>query len=222
MFGISTVFGFLAMTAKKNIIKTYCTVLSVSAVSALLVISPAGASSLTTNPDQSTGSDFRAQVLVVDAYKRMQKGDYSSAVQILQKALRLDSTNTEAHRYLAFSFLHTGLVSLALQESKQVLESGTDLPQDHFAMGEAQFYTGKPELALKSYQGALQMNPLFTQARIGVVRCLIAMGKVRQAKDICLKAAYNSPCYQSKIQFKKLLNEMDSRMQAIGSPVAGS
>lgn len=167
-------------------------------------------------------AEYRAQQLVINAYKQIIRGEFSSAVPILQKALQLNSKNTEAHRYLAFSFLRSGLVSHALEETQKTLDLGADLPQDHFAMAEAQFYLGRPEQAIKFYINALKIDPLFAQARIGVIRSLIAMGKVDEARQICLKAAYNSPNYSSGLQFKKLLNEMQSRTPAGGPAVSGS
>jgi tetratricopeptide (TPR) repeat protein len=195
--------------------------ITAAAVSGLLAGS-VQASELTIDQNSTAATDFQAQQLVIGAYKLMLKSDYASAVPVLQKSLKLDADNAEAHRYLAFSLLHQGQVAQALQESKKVLEMGSDLPHDHFAMGEAQFYDGKPDLALKFYIGALQINPLFVQARLGVIRSLIAMGKVQQARQICMDAAYKSPGWQKKAQFKKLLDEMDTRSQIASQRTFGS
>lgn len=156
------------------------------------------------------------------AYNHITHGDYDSAIPLLKKAVKVKPDDPEAHRYLAFSYLRKGLVTQALTEQKQVMNSGKELPHDHFALGEANFYDGKPKEAIKSYKEALIMNPLFVEARIGVIRSLQALGKNREAKAICEDAAYNSPDFKSKGQFKKLLNEMNAHTQIASTANYGS
>ena len=201
------------MMTNKRLIKITCLAVLPLTASFFLLNNAVQATELTTIQNPATADSSQSRQLVISAYKLIQSGDYSSAIPVLQKSLKLDPDNTNAHRYLSYSFFHTGLAARALEESRQVIEAGGDLAQDHFALAEAHFYVGKPELALKSYMSALQINPLYTPARIGVVRSLIALGKVEQAKLICQNAANNSPGFQSKSQFKKLLAEMNAHTQ---------
>lgn len=151
--------------------------------------------------------------MVQKAYKSIKQGDYDNAIPLLKKAVEIDPSNTDAHRYLAYSYLKKGLVTLSLSESKALVEGGSRIPHDHFALGEANFYNSKFKEALRNYKDALVLDPKFTDARMGVIRSLLAMNKTQEAKAICEDAAYNSPTIQSKGQFKKLLNEMNSRTQ---------
>lgn len=162
------------------------------------------------------------QRMVQKAYKNIKQGDYDSAIPLLKKAVEIDPSNEDAHRYLAYSYLKKGLVTLSLTESKSLVEGGSRLPHDHFALGEANFYNSKFKEALRNYKDALVLDPKFTDARMGVIRSLLAMNKTQEAKTICEDAAYNSPTIQSKGQFKKLLNEINSRSQIASTIRYGS
>lgn len=161
------------------------------------------------------------KVKLIKAYELINKKNYDEALPLLKQVLKSDSANVEAHRYLAHCYLHKGLVSLSLSESKQVEELGTELPHDMFALAEALFYNGKTKEALKFYKEALVLNPLFIEARMGFIRGLMALGKVQQAKKICYDAAYKSPGSKAKYQFKRLYDELNNKTQLAGT-ICGS
>ena len=195
-----------------------------SGIPFLLAVSIAGsfAASIDASAAESNSAATAQHTKLVRAYKHIKHGNYDSAIPLLKTAVKSKPEDPQAHRYLAYSYLQKGLVTQALTEQKQVMHSGTELPHDHFTLGEAQFYDGKPKDAIKSYREALVRNPLFVEARIGVIRSLLALGKTREAKAICEDAAYNSPDFKSKGQFKKLLNEMNARTQIASTANYGS
>ncbi len=154
-----------------------------------------------------------SQQMVLKAYKHIKSGDFKSAIPVLQTAVKSDPENSQAHRYLAFSYLNSGMVAKALTHSKQVLALGTEHPHDLYSLGEAHFYDGKPQEAMKYYRDALRINPLHVEARMGAIRSLIAMGKVEEAKSVCEAAAYNSRSEKAKFQFRRMLNDIKSKNQ---------
>ncbi|MBX9724762.1 MAG: tetratricopeptide repeat protein [Candidatus Obscuribacterales bacterium] len=158
-----------------------------------------------------------SQKIVLRAYKQIRQGNFDTAIPLLKTAVKIDPENTEAHRYLAYSYLHCGKVTQALSESKQVVDAGSEHPHDYYTIAEANFYDGKPDQAMKFYRDALLLNPLFAEARMGAIRSLMALGKFEQAKEVCRNAAYNSPSAKSKFEFKKMLNSLDSQTQIAAS-----
>ncbi len=170
----------------------------------------------------STSSDSQSQQMVLKAYKHIKSGDFKSAIPLLKTAVKIDPENSQAHRYLAFSYLHTGMVTQALSHSKQVVDLGTEQPHDFFSLAEAHFYDGKPQEAIKFYRDALRLNPLYAEARMGAVRSLIALGKVQEAKSVCQDAAYNSRSEKTKSQFMKMLNDINTKNQIASSHSFGS
>lgn len=158
-----------------------------------------------------------SQKIVVKAYKQIRQGNFDTAIPLLKTAVKIDPENTEAHRYLAYSYLHSGKVAQALSESKQVVSAGSEHPHDFFTIAEANFYDGNPQQAMKFYRDALILNPLFAEARMGAIRSLMALGKFEQAKTVCRDAAYNSPSAKSKFEFKRMLNNLDAQTQLAAS-----
>ncbi len=167
----------------------------------------------TADPSPTAVDTALSQQIVLKAFKHIKKGDFKTAIPMLQAALKKDPENSEAHRYLAFSYFHSGLVNKALVHSKQVVALGTEHPHDLFSLGEAHFYDGKPQEAIKFYRDALRKDPLHVEARMGAIRSLIAMGKVHEATSACEEAAYSSRSEKAKFKFKRMLNEMKSRNQ---------
>lgn len=183
-----------------------------------VALSPTEASSpvkSTATPSANEGT--HSQQMVLKAYKHIKNGDLKAAIPVLETAVKHDPDNSQAHRYLAFSYLNSGMVTKALAHSKQVVALGTEHPHDLYSLGEAHFYDGKPQEAMKFYRDALRINPLHVEARMGAIRSLIALGKVEEAKSICEAAAYNSRSEKAKFQFKRMLNDIKSKNQIASS-----
>ena len=155
----------------------------------------------------------QSQQMVLKAYKHIQTGDFKSAIPVLEAAVKNDPENSQAHRYLAFSYIKSGMVTKALSHSKQVVALGTEHPHDLFSLGEAHFYDGKPQEAMKCYRDALRIDPLHVEARMGAIRSLIALGKVEEAKVVCENAAYKSRSEKAKFQFRRMLADIKSKNQ---------
>lgn len=163
----------------------------------------------------------KSQPMVVSAYKKIRKNEYPSAIATLEASLKVDPANIEAHRYLAFSYMHVGKVGSALKEASYVIKDGIEHPHDAHTMGEAKFYGGEPKKAIEFYREALLLNPLHIDARAGVIRCLMAMGRFSEAKAICKQAAYGYQGDKGKYYFRRLLSEINSKTQ-IASTTVGS
>ena len=166
-----------------------------------------------TSAELSTISVSRSQSMIIKAYSEIRKSNFDNAIDILNKSLKVDPKNIEAHRYLAFSYLHNGRVAEALKEAEEVIHEGIELPHDAATMGEAHFYDGKPKKAIEFYREALLLNPLHIDARAGVIRCLMALGRFQEAKMICRQAAAGYQGAEGKTYFRKLLREIDSKTQ---------
>lgn len=180
-----------------------------------------GLSQVTVSQPESKSISYSKPV-VVKAYKQIRHGKYQEAIEVLKPTLKTDPTNVEAHRYLAFSYMQIGRPADALDEASKVVENGKiELPHDAVTLGEAQFYTGKPKQAIENYREALLLNPLHIDARAGVIRCLMALGRFSEAKAICKQAAYRHQDEKGKAYFRKLLRDIDSKTQ-IASTSFGS
>lgn len=180
-----------------------------------------GLSQVTVRQPESKSGSYSKPV-VVKAYKQIRHGKYQEAINVLKPTLKTDPSNVEAHRYLAFSYMQIGRPADALNEASKVVENGKiELPHDAVTLGEAQFYTGKPKEAIENYREALLLNPLHIDARAGVIRCLMALGRFTEAKAICKQAAYNHQDEKGKTYFRKLLREIDNKTQ-IASTSFGS
>ena len=172
----------------------------------------------------STGTQAQtsySKPVVVKAYKQIRKGNFKEAIDVLAPTVKADPNYVEAHRYLAYSYMHIGRPQDALTSATKAVEGGIEHPHDAVTMGEAQFYTGKPKEAIDSFREALLLNPLHIDARAGVIRCLMALGRFQEAKAICKQAAYGHQDEKGKTYFQKLLREIDSKTQ-IASTTFGS
>jgi Flp pilus assembly protein TadD len=159
--------------------------------------------------------------IVIKAYTHIRKGKYQDAIEVLKPSLKADPKNVETHRYLAYSYMQIGRPADALSSATKVVECGIEHPHDAVTLGEAQFYTGKPKEAIEFYREALLLNPLHIDARAGVIRCLMALGRFHEAKAICKQAAYGYQGENGKTYFRKMLREIDSKTQ-IASRTIGS
>lgn len=189
--------------------------------SLLLLPSSASATDLSQVGPAAQENVTYSNPFVIKAYKLIKQSKYEEAIDLLKLSLKRDPSNVEAHRYLAYSYLHVGKVADALGEAAKAIEDGIEHPHDAVAMGEAKFYTGEPKQAIGFYKEALLLNPLQIDARAGVIRCLMALGRFSEAKAICKQAAYSYQGTKGKNYFKQMLKEIDSKTQ-IASLTFGS
>jgi tetratricopeptide (TPR) repeat protein len=111
--------------------------------------------------------------------------DYERARELMETTLRVDPNFAPTLNLLGYAYLETGspdpAKSIAALKRSAELQPGQPNPQTSLA--EILRYTGDDQGSLEHYGGALQLDPTFLVARVGLADTLTLMGNYSDARD---------------------------------------
>ena len=126
---------------------------------------------------------------VRQAYNQIQTADYGAAEASLSEALRQNSNDFVARRYLAY-------VLIQKKQPKQALEQMQNLPGqspfDLFLRGEAAGQLGQPKKAMELLAEAVRESPQNDLFRAQAIEAAITMSEYPRASNLCADGARSS------------------------------
>ena len=124
------------------------------------------------------------------------------AVTILEEAVQLDSSYSQARSALAEAYYHkfeqtkdAAWLARADAESARAIELGSSLPQTHTTLGLIARGTGRYQQAAVEFRKAIELDPASYEAQRLLARTLEDMGQGSEAETVYLTAIRAKPSY---------------------------
>ena len=89
-------------------------------------------------------------------YLAIRRGDVDEAVKEYREALRIDPSDSRAHRELAAIYYHRDMLPEALEENKRAVELDPEFGIAHYELGTAYYRLGMFDEATAAYEAALR------------------------------------------------------------------
>ncbi|MDH5570788.1 MAG: sulfotransferase [Gammaproteobacteria bacterium] len=116
------------------------------------------------------------QIKKQKAWRRMEKGDHSEAISILQKVIKSQPKDAEALYLLGCCQANRYLWKEAINSLESSIKIQPNVPQSHFALAGARIALGQLDDALNSLDTTLKLNP-------GLADAYVALGNIRIKQD---------------------------------------
>ncbi len=135
--------------------------------------------------------------------------DYDRARQAMEKIIQIDPNFSPAFNILGHAYLQTGnpnpAKAIATLQRYVELQPGQPNPED--ALGEVLSQTGDDQGSVEHFGGALQLEPTFITARVGLADTLTLMGNYNDAREQYGRAilASESPRDRLHAEYQKAL-----------------
>ncbi|MFZ9519442.1 MAG: tetratricopeptide repeat protein [Silvanigrellaceae bacterium] len=170
----------------------------------------------TTNPQQETTR------FVIDGNAAALRGDYSSASNQYESALRVAPSNMSAKRNLGIVLVKMGDYKRAIKTLAAVQSEYKDDVEVFYFMGEAARGSGDFKGALGHYSKAAKINPQDLRVQKAISWCFFRVGALDKALNLVQKLQRNNPDdLQVKLIFASVLNKQKKyeEVQALLSSV---
>jgi adenylate cyclase len=115
------------------------------------------------DPDYAWAYYILGRSNMMDVWVKASKSPKESigkAIELVQKAIALDDTNTEAHGLLGFLFSMTNQHDKAVAEAEKAVALNPNSAYAHFIMGKTLFFAGRCEESIPEYKKAIRLNPI--------------------------------------------------------------
>ena len=115
------------------------------------------------DPDYAWAYYILGRSNMMDVWVKASKSPKESigkAIELVQKAIALDDTNTEAHGLLSFLFSMTNQHDKAVAEAEKAVALNPNSAYAHFIMGKTLFFAGRCEESIPEYKKAIRLNPV--------------------------------------------------------------
>jgi tetratricopeptide (TPR) repeat protein len=111
--------------------------------------------------------------------------DYDRARQLMETTLRVDPNFAPTLNLLGYAYLETGNPdpAKAIASLKRYAQLQPGQPNPQKSLAEILRYTGDDQGSVEHYAGALQLDPTFFVARVGLADTLTLMGDYSDARD---------------------------------------
>jgi tetratricopeptide (TPR) repeat protein len=150
--------------------------------------------------------------LVKEGNAQLSSGNPDRAVALLERAVRINSTDAPARRSLARALQAAGNTNDAISQLGSVLRLDQTNAGDARALGDALIKAHRMPEAIEAYKRCLQLYPNDIPATCALARAYAATGFPDKAKTVCqegLKNAGNAPADISQIN--AVLKEIESK-----------
>ena len=100
---------------------------------------------------------------MMDVWVRASKSPKESigkAIELVQKAIAMDSTNADAHSLSGFLYSMTKQYDKAIAQAEKAVALNTNSAWAHFIMGKTLFFAGRSEESISEYKRAIRLNPI--------------------------------------------------------------
>ncbi len=131
--------------------------------------------------DGNTKKAIEEMIAIADELNR--KGHLAEAVQVLEKGLKIDSSNGKLRAELARAYVVQKNFSKAADFLEDVLRAAPNDPQTLVQLGEAYLASNRVDDAEKIFKRLVELNPDNPDSRVQMARLLIAKGKLDAAYD---------------------------------------
>jgi adenylate cyclase len=122
------------------------------------------------------------------------KESLGNAIELVQKALALDETSSEAHGCLGFLYSMTRQHDKAIAEAEKAVALNPNSALAHFYVGKTLFFAGRAEESIPEYQRAIRLNPIPPTAYLWSIGLSYAFtGQYDEAITSCEKAVRQEP-----------------------------
>jgi tetratricopeptide (TPR) repeat protein len=138
----------------------------------------------------------------------MEKGRKSEAIEYLQIAIQLESTNPNAHNNLGLAYKSKGDYDRAIEEFLAAISLRPDDPEIHNNLGVAYRYKGMFDKAIEQYQIALSLKPEYAEAHFNLGIIYLETGDVDAARKEFEAGLKIRP---DDRKARQILNEITSR-----------
>ncbi|MBP1727484.1 MAG: adenylyl cyclase class-3/4/guanylyl cyclase [Deltaproteobacteria bacterium] len=88
------------------------------------------------------------------------KESIGKAIELVQKALALDDTSSEAHGLLGFLYSMTRQHDKAIAEAEKAVALNPNSAGAHYMVGKTLFFAGRAEESIPEYKRAIRLNPI--------------------------------------------------------------
>ena len=143
------------------------------------------------------GSTLAAQRTPVDeAWDLLAKDRRSEAVSVLERILKGNPRDAEAHLMLGSIFAEDGRLEESAAHLKEAVRLRPQSPESHQALGETYRKAGDKRAAQQEFEKAVTLNPKFAQAHADLGLSLLEAGNPANAArhlDLAIQIMGNSP-----------------------------
>jgi tetratricopeptide (TPR) repeat protein len=109
--------------------------------------------------------------------------DYDRARQMMETTLQIDPNFPPSLNMLGYAYLETGDPAKAIAALKRYVELQPGQPNPEDSLGKVLRYAGDDQGSVGHYGEALQLDPTFIAARVGLADTLTLMGDYSNARD---------------------------------------
>ena len=122
------------------------------------------------------------------------KESIGKAIELVQKAIALDSTNVNAHCLLGFLYSMTKQHDKAIAQAEKAVALNPNSDWAHFIMGKTLFFAGRCEESIPEYKKAIRLNPIPPNNHLWSIGLSYAFtGQYEEAIKWCEKAVHQEP-----------------------------
>ena len=122
--------------------------------------------------------------LTQQGYKMLLSQNWKAASDILASAIKRTPRDWSARRFYAAANMEQGRYGDAMQSFDVMNANHAILASDQMAYGECAAKAGKAERALEIYNGCLNRDPTFLEARLAMIRLCVQKGFTAKAKAL--------------------------------------
>jgi len=112
-------------------------------------------------------------------------GEYKQAEALIEKGVRMTSTDPSAFMLRALFSMELGRSAAALEDLNRAIDLDGKALHAYYYRGELYRKMGDHEKALADYHSALKLRPLYTNALFGIAQVLEQTGQDDQTKAAC-------------------------------------
>ena len=139
--------------------KKYLLIIVLSLLSLPSAVSSQTAGDLGARNNNSTTTQTSFQKLFNQAQDNYNIGEYATAVQLLERALKIEPKNAQAHYRLGSCYYELANYKKAIEAYRQALNLKPDYYEAAVYLGNSLDYDGQFEQAIEMYKKAIQLKP---------------------------------------------------------------
>ena len=137
-----------------------------------------------------TDGDYKT--LLSEGSARYRTGDNLSAINLFAKAVKLNSSATDARRYLAAALLAGNYFPEAITQYQGVIALDPSNDADLIGLGKALFSARRYEEAIGIYNKYLEKKPHDLKATTQIILAYQAAGMKKKAQEACVDAIHSA------------------------------
>jgi Tfp pilus assembly protein PilF len=138
--------------------------------------------------------------LTQGGYQMLLQKNWKAASEILATAIKRTPRDWSARRFYAAAMMEMGRYGEAMQSFDVMASNRAILPSDEMAYAECAAKAGKTERALELYNGCLNRDPTFLEARVAMIRLCVQKGFASKAQQLVKEGTTMQPATKDTLQ----------------------